>query len=1242
MTVSIAKMSIDYYLQNAATGDGRSPDLTAYYTETKAPAGTWFGQGLTGLSGLVTGQTVTEKDARAIYERHEDPVTGQILGQPPMKPQAAPDGARTPSGHAAKSTREAVAGFDLTFSPPKSVSALWALAGPELQGRLHAAHRHAVTEVLAWVEGNVIQSRAGHGGVAQVEVSGIVGSMFDHWDSRAGDPQLHTHAVIANRVQRVSDGKWVTLDSYTLHRHVVAISEMYNSVLFDRLSQSAGTRAESRESPEVDVEALLADAAADDVEATGFSPTHRVELAGVPDALIEEFSTRSAQIEARTDELVAAHVASTGHQPSAKQVLQYRQQATLENRPDKDSIPETTLPQKLASWRHRAYTAGVQPDEVVAAAVGHNVSTVTADMLTDEVRDRLATWSLADTSTRRTTFTRANVRASVERVLRLVRCETFEARTELADLLTDEALAKAVDLTPHRSHAPDMATALTALRGESVFDQHMTSAVYTTGEVLADEDHLLARMEDDHEQLAIPEVDVQLREHRSADGHKLSADQFDAALRVLSSGAGLDAVIGPAGTGKTTTMSAITAAWSTAHGDESVIGLAPSAVVAGVLGDEIGVHTDNVAKWLYESVGDGAAHRAARVARREARLARLEAGHADPSTARTIEALRAQLAGDYAEQAAYTMRPGQLIIVDEASMVATSHLAEVSRQAERAGAKVLLVGDPAQLEAVDAGGFLGHVDRNLDPARLSSVWRFSNPWERAASLRLREGDLGDDASSNVLEVYDDYGRLHGDPETDAADAAYSAWKDDVDAGKDSILIASTNDQVAELNARAHADRVEADEVLIEDTVRLRDGADAGIGEVILARRNDRSLRDSNGTFIANGTRLTITEIHPDGSAAATVTKTGAKIALDADYLASSTELGYATTAHRSQGITVETGHVLASAGLSRELFYVAMTRGKHANHAWVDFALDSHSPDAWHILAEAPRGDTPVQMLSGVLKTSQAEHSAHEVGEHQLGYAHDLGRMCHEADYLMWASRYQRITDWIAEHFTDEEAQRLKDQPAFAQLVTADPARTHAGEPEPGATAADLLAHCTETADQPAGEVPMLPAVDAAGGDQASLWSELTAHFDDQVRAKVAAAHNDMPAWATKLLDTIPDNADHDRVLGAALVWQSVSGHEPDPAAGEPKDQHLKPYWQRYQAILAAAQPETDQPAGEAELTAAELADLDEPDFFAVDEMPPLDFDELPEPVGGVDIEDFPYIDPAVFDPPRTDGPDLS
>lgn len=122
-----------------------------------------------------------------------------------------------------------MAGFDLTFSAPKSVSVAWALADDATRSRFYAAHQRAVEFVIGFAERQVFATRTGRGGVVSQDVRGIVAAAFDHWDSRAGDPQLHTHVVVLNRVQAASDGAWRTLDSKALFRAVVGLSELYNA-----------------------------------------------------------------------------------------------------------------------------------------------------------------------------------------------------------------------------------------------------------------------------------------------------------------------------------------------------------------------------------------------------------------------------------------------------------------------------------------------------------------------------------------------------------------------------------------------------------------------------------------------------------------------------------------------------------------------------------------------------------------------------------------------------------------------------------------------------------------------------------------------------------------------------------------------------------------------------------------------------------------------------------------------------
>lgn len=1201
MTVSISKMSINYYLEHAATGDGQTRDMTSYYTEAKAPPGTWLGSGLDGLTGLSVGQQVTESHARSLYQDQEDPVSGRPLGRPLMKTQSTPNGAVTPAGRPAKNEREGVAGFDLTFSPPKSVSALWALAGPELQGRIQAAHRKALEETLAWVEANVIQSRAGHGGVAHVAVNGVIASAFDHWDSRAGDPQLHTHLVIANRVQRASDGHWVTIDSYTLHRHVVAISEMYNSLIFDRLAADVGTVAESRSDVDLDIQQLIESGTDTESE---YEPAHRVELAEIPDELIEEFSSRSISIETRTDELIAEYTGTYGTRPTPREVLLIRQQATLENRPEKTTIERTTLPEKMHWWRQRTHMVGLDPDTLVKNAVGHHVRTVTADMLTGDIIEQISQWTLTDASQRRTTFSSANVRASAERVLRLVRCPTVDDRHALVDNIVELTLDKAVSLTPDRSRAPEGTDTTVNLRDRSVFDHQHHSGVYTTEQVMADEDHVISRVTATGAPTLAghPEhVDV-LEQWRTDDGHPLSDDQMRASKHVLSSDAGISAIIGPAGTGKSTTMGAITDTWHSVHGEQSVIGLAPSAVAAGVLGDEIRVDTDNVAKWLFESVGEGAARRAGRVANLESRLATLNTtidGTPHRDRARLVqqrEAMQAKLAADYATQAQYQFHTNQLIIVDEASMVSTSNLAELSRQAEAAGAKLLIVGDPAQLEAVDAGGFLGHVERNLDHTTLDTVWRFKNEWERAASLKLRS--INDkDGIDAVVNTYDEHDRIHGDPDHEAADTAYSAWKADRDEGLSSILIASDNETVAELNQRAHTDLVESGDVDITQQVTLRSEVQAGIGDVLLARRNDRSIRDSNGAFVANGTRLTITAIRPDGSVEANVQTgedgTPPTIVLDADYLASSVELGYATTAHRSQGVTVDTGHAVVTPKLSRELFYVAMTRGKRGNHAYVDIDdPENPTPEDWNVQMTAAAVDKdgkviddPAYYIKSVVSRSTAEKSAHEVQDAELGWANDVGRLCHELTYLSWAAKVTRTQEWLDAHADPTLAEQIRSDSEWQRLISVDPAQNMRGELQPTDTAEAIIDRCHKPADPPVtGSGDMIADTTTATDEQAQVWAQSMYDLRDQVAARRAVLAEDPPEWFSTLREQYAHHPRHDDVIDAVIVWRGVSDQtDADTALGAepPKDDYLRPYWNRMHAVMTGGELSTQQPDAE-------------------------------------------------------------
>ena len=252
----------------------------------------------------------------------------------------------------------------------------------------------------------------------------------------------------------------------------------------------------------------------------------------------------------------------------------------------------------------------------------------------------------------------------------------------------------------------------------------------------------------------------------------LSLDQAVAVEKIATSGRVLDVLVGPAGTGKSTTMAGLRAAWESEHGPGSVIGLAPSAAAAEVLGDELEIDTDNTAKWLTEW------RRIPELAAKKARLAQQLGRHPHPRSGGAGKLRRAVAElGEAIESR--RLLPGQLVIVDEASLAGTFALDELVSAARDAGAKVLLVGDWAQLSAVDAGGAFDLLvrDRGDLAPQLSDVRRFHHEWEKTASVELRLGN------ETAIDTYETHGRVTGGERTDLLDRLYQAWKADIEAGQ---------------------------------------------------------------------------------------------------------------------------------------------------------------------------------------------------------------------------------------------------------------------------------------------------------------------------------------------------------------------------------------------------------------------------------------------------------------------------
>jgi conjugative relaxase-like TrwC/TraI family protein len=973
-----------YLLRHTACGDvERDPatPLTAYYTDAGYPPGRWLGTGLAGLgdgTGIASGTAVSEDAMSAVFGAGRDPITGDALGRgyPTFRTlaqritdrcAALPDEmdgearasavARITEIETARRTRVAVAGFDLTFTAPKSASVLWALADPKTQAAVVAAHRAAVDEALALVEHRALFTRVGQRSCAQVPTRGMIAAAFDHWDTRTGDPNLHTHVVIANKVQG-PDGGWRSVDSRALHHAVVAVSEVYDNLLADHLARDLPVSWSWRP--------------------RGPRRTPAFEVDGVGDDLLAEFSTRSAGIGAALQDAVVEFHATHGRGPSRVEILQLRQRVTCATRPEKTAHPLIEL---LRSWRDRAARlTGRTPTELSDAARGGSRRGratrrgLRAGDLSEQVVARLAGETLDAVMARRSTWTRWNLLAETARTTRGLRLATSAERHALHDRVIDAALATCVALDPGEVFTvpadyrrPD-GTSVFARPGEDAFthqrildaEQRLLHATTDPGAPTASE--ATARR--------IATTPQPARQPGGAPV-RLADDQVDAIIGIATSGRRLEVLVGPAGTGKTTTLRALRTAWEATYGRGSVIGLAPSATAAHELADALHIGCENTAKWLHETNGPGALTRTAILdglrTRREGALA---AG--DMAALRTMG--EATLALER-EQALWSLRAGQLLIVDEASLAGTFTLDTLTAQATAAGAKVLLVGDHRQLSAVDAGGAFGLLAERGAARELRSLWRFRHRWEAGASRLLRHGH------PNVVDTYASHDRIHAGEADTMVEAAYQAWQRDTQTGQSAVLLATDAHTVDALNARAHDDLVATGHVA-PDGIPAAGGVTVAVGDTVLTRRNNRRLHVPGGGHVRNGARWTVTATHPDGALTLAPTVPGThhprseprpEITVPADYVAEHVELGYATTIHRAQGVTVDHAHVLATPGMTREALYVAMTRGRDTNHAYV--ATDAVDPDCDQL--PDPAGTPgPREILSRILATTGGELSA--------------------------------------------------------------------------------------------------------------------------------------------------------------------------------------------------------------------------------------------------------------------------
>ncbi|WBT09410.1 relaxase domain-containing protein [Corynebacterium sp. SCR221107] len=998
-----------YLLRSVATNDAydestEAGKLANYYQAKGTPPGRWIGAGLEGLNSSVieVGAHIEAEQMEALYGLGYHPDTHALLesgktleecklgGKFPVYTNQIPvlDALRDAERGVVKSTgrlltedermelaisigreyyveatgyinapdrdvidwvnkqraevTQAVAGFDFTFSPTKSVSVLWALSDEKTASKIAACHHEAVAEVLAWAEENVVRTRLGAGGLAQVKTRGLIAAEFTHFDTRAGDPDLHSHVLVANKVQG-PDGKWRTLDSRALFKNNQTLSARYDAVLQETLTRKMG----------LSFVPIAREA--------GKEPVW--EVAGVPQKLIDEFSKRRAMARPVFDKLRSDYVEKHGHQPDKRAQDALWQAAILDTRDAKK--PAESLETLRENWVKDVLrlddgndllaavyrvSRGKEPDQRPRFFTDGSIDEKALDERCLAVIDRMVQ--------KRSYFARHHVTAAVGTLLKgFVFADSAEAARAF-ELLTERIIDKhLVDLTEFEPQ--QLPQALHQEDGVAV-DRHIGFSKYTTEKILAQEDYVLHAVE---EPVAVfadsPAVFDAVSRFEDAHGFELNEGQVALARHLLQSGTLVACGVGPAGTGKTTSMQIVADVWT--QQGHNVIGLAPSAAAASVLSEELSIPAHTIDTLTYSWRGRG-----------------------DAVTAGDVSALPLEI------------NPGDMLLVDEAGMATTDNLAALVEIAEATGAIVRVIGDPQQLDAVGTGGLFDTMCRYNDAVELTDVMRFSHgkdPEQAEASIGLRSGE------ASAVDFYEARGWLHGGTREQMLVEAVNAYLADTARGRRSLVVASTNADVDAMNEMIREYRIEQGEVDSTAQAGLSRGDVCGVGDLIIARKNQRFPNEFDpsmpGHRVINGQLFHVAQINEDGSLLVADAASGEMLTLPADYVAKETHLGYAATVYRAQGATVDTTHAVIDSSTDRASLYVALTRGKKENRVYA--VTDGHLDEMAELSHEHSSGNkaglTARDVFEHAVKRDTRQRSATDIRAEAEEYADSFERV---------------------------------------------------------------------------------------------------------------------------------------------------------------------------------------------------------------------------------------------------------
>ena len=1196
-----------------AQGEAAGRAAGGYYlnaAQAGEPPGRWWGPGAQAL-GFTPGQIVQRKPYEAVYQQI-DPCTGVRLGRArgryatfadhlarlrAAEPHATTERLIELEREAAQATRQPAVYIDVTVSFSKSISVLHAsirenergarLAGNEqaavywagreqaFQEILHRGNQAALEYLQAWAG----VTRTGYQGIriggreaGRFEPAGLIVTSWLQGTSRDGDPQDHVHNQIARITRTFSDGKWRALDTASVRGVLGALQAVAATAVECELTAEFGVawvpRADGRGN----------------------------EIAGVTQAQMDAYSTRTVQVHEKEHELAQTWERKHGRAPTSRELLYIANAATLRSRRGKDAGPvdwdalaqrwDATLGGELVSIAPAVSNArdpGAQANE-------HHGGHAPTGPPTRQAQARALAKALVLVSDKHPAWTRHDLVKQLALVMPPeIRQMSPQAAQELLFGLAEEALSGRtgqVVCLEAPQWPPLPASLRRQLDGRSVYSRPGV-ARYATAAQLTLEEQLVA-----HAQMqgaprlpsevaarrlgadvALLEAELRCRapDTRAPDAPRgLRLDQAAAIWHVLTSARTVEIITGPAGTGKTRVLATAASIW-----DGPVFGTATSQNATNELrgaGVQVAANTTRL-------------------------LADLTEGR---------------------------IPPGSLIVADEGSMISATHLAALTEYAARNGCKLVLAGDQEQLAAVEGGGAMMLLADRLGYVQLAEPVRFTAAWERAASLRLRLGD------ATALDEYDQHGRVRGAPPDMAMDQAVRAYVASYLDGRDVLLMAADWARCRELSVRIRDDLIHLGLVGNGRTVRIADGAEASVGDLIICRRNDHAVEaGASGRALANGDVLRIEAITPGGIIVRRRLDpdraTGQRRFTDRSFRCpgyQSADLAYAITGHSAQGATVHTGIALVTGTEDRQWLYPAMTRGTDTNLTFV-FTTPARTADPQPGTRAAPELDRydrtrpehngyppglpgtadpgsldlrePVAVLADVLGRDGAELSATQTRRRTLANADHLGVL-----HAIWtaettSARDDRYRALVRAALPPGHRQDLSPQDRWlfrtlraAELAGLDPAevlraaiasRDLAGARDIAAVLdARIRPRVYPLRPRPQGpwasRIPRLP--DPAR--QAHL-AEIAAMMDDRTQRLGQHAAQTSPAWAVAALGPVPADT------AARRAWQTKAAslaayretygydHPDDPIGPEPSHQtpEQRAAWHQAFAALGRA-----------------------------------------------------------------------